>query len=87
MSTNVIVWAELTELPQASTAVHVLVIADSCAQAPAAVVSATLTVGLESQLSEAVTEGATGTAASHSMVVSAGVPARVGEVVSMTVIV
>ncbi len=56
VSTTVMVWTHMLELPQASVAVQVRVIVLSCGQAPGAVTSDDVTAGAGSQLSVAVAE-------------------------------
>jgi len=54
VSLTVMICAELDTLPQASVAVHVRVMVDSCGQLPDAVLSLWVTTGAGSQLSSAV---------------------------------
>ena len=86
VSTTVMTWSALVLLPQTSVAVHVRVIVDSFAHAPAAVESAKVIAGAASQLSVAVAEPvAAGLLSSlHSTDASAGT-VRTGAVLSITV--
>lgn len=56
LSSITIVWMQAVELPQASVAVQVLVIVNSCGQLPLAVASLKVTRGAPSQLSVAVAD-------------------------------
>ena len=74
-------------MPHASVAVQVLVMVDALAQAPAAMASENVIVGVASQLSVAVAfpVAAGVESSSHSMVRSAGA-VKIGSVVSSMVI-
>src|SRR5512145_780774 len=82
-STVIVCWAVVV-LPQASTAVHVLVIEPQ--PSTTVLTSLNVTGTSVSQLSVAVTAGGANIL-SHCMVVFAGTPTRVGAVSSSTVIV
>ena len=88
LSSTVTVCKHVLLFPQASVAVHVLVMVYSCGQAPAAVTSLEVTTGARSQLSVALATPVLAGAvlSEHSIVRLAGHEVIVGGVLSSTVI-